>query len=257
MMNIKDAEKHIFKPEEIQLADLIKIDVPVITDAAYDTQILNSDKLEELEDGIRNAKKVGDIAWYVIAVSLAKIIDGGLYSQGGYTQKEYKEHVQERLGIDKRRVSDFLQAGRFLIQHGQKLLNMGWRPDGMQVKIKLANNAQKIIKNETKLLDAIMTKSLDDLRQMIKKSKKTKPVAAKTMLNLQDGKLMMDDREILRIAPNLPDDLQQDLQMVLEVLLESREKNGRIACFAVESRRQAQNAPRVFSDFIKGKFKKA
>lgn len=221
-MNLKNIEKRLFKPEKNNIEDVLAIEVPVVTDAAYDTNILHSTSLVELEEGIRNAKKIGDFAWYVIAVSLAKIIDGGLYIQAGMIQSEYRQHIQERLDIDNRRVSDFLQAGRFLIQHGQKLINLGWRPEGMQAKIKLANNAQKTIKNEAKLLDAIMTKSLQDFEALIKQSKKYKGVDKKSILALQDGKLMLDGREILTINPDLPDDLRQDLQMVFDALIVSR-----------------------------------
>ena len=256
-MNLKDAEKSLFKPETHDLSELIKIEVPVIADSSYDTTFLRSEKLEELEEGIRKAKKVGDLAWYVIAVSLAKIIDGGLYTQAGLTQKDYRKHLQQRLGLDNRRVSDFLQAGRFLIDHGQKLMNLGWQPEGMQAKIRLANSAKKTIKNESKLLDAIMSKTTDEFRALInKKSRKTKPVTPSSIAQ-KDGKIFLKGKEIITVDKNLPEDLTQDIQLFFEALIESRARGGRIACFAVDTRRQAQNAPRVFHDFINGKFKKA
>ncbi len=256
-MNLKDAEKKLFKPEEADLADLVKVEVPIVDDPAYDANFLRSEKLEELEEGIRQAKKVGDFAWYAIAVSLAKIIDGGLYSQAGLTQSQYREVLQERLGLDKRRVSDFLQAGRFLIDHGQKLLSMGWKPEGMQAKIRLANSAKKSIKNESKLIDAIINRSLHEFRDLIRKNNKKSKPSGLSCLAQKDGKLFLDGKEILSATADLPEDLAQDIQMIFEALIESRSHKGRIACFAVENRRQAQNAPRIFRDFINGKFKKA
>lgn len=255
-MQLKDVEKKLFKPDAANLDDILTIDVPVVVDAAYDTGILHSTNLNELEAGIKSAKKVGDLAWYVIACALTKIIDGGLYAQAGMLQSEYREQIQRRLGIDNRRVSDFLQAGRFLVQHGHKLLSMGWQPEGMQAKIRLANRIKGQVKSESKLLNAVMTKSVDDLRRMIRQSKK-KTNNTSSSLTLKDGKLTLDGQDVLTIANNLPNDLKQDIDMVIGALIESREKEGRITCFVVETRRQAQNAPRVFADFIKGKFKKA
>lgn len=255
-MNLKDAEKTLFKPEEENIEDILAIEVPVVTDEAYDTGILHSKNLEDLELGIKSAKRVGDLAWYVIACALTKIIDGGLYAQAGMTQTEYRAQIKERLGIDQRRVSDFLQAGRFLIQYGQKLINMGWQPDGMEVKIRLANRIKSQIKNESKLLDTLMSKSVEDLRRMLRQAKR-KTNSQSSTLSLQDGKLLLDGQIVLSISPDLPGELAQDINMIVDALIESREKNGRITCFAVETRRQAQNAPRVFRDFLNGKFRKA
>ncbi|MCM1220318.1 MAG: hypothetical protein NC548_38130 [Lachnospiraceae bacterium] len=256
-MKKKDMIDKLFRPETTDLSDILTIEVPIIADAAYNTDILQSNNLDDLEQGIRQAKKTGDFAWYVIAVSLAKIIDGGLYIQAKMTQKEYKEHIQARLGLDNRRVSDFLQAGRFLIDHGQKLINLGWRPEGMQVKIRLANSAKKAIKNETKLLEAIMHESNAGFRALISQKKYKKKSPMSSSISQKDSKLYLDGKEFLSVAPNLPADLAQDIQMIFEALIESRANKGRIACFAVDTRRQAQNAPRIFHDFIRGKFKKA
>lgn len=253
-MDLKEAEKKLFKPEKSNIEDILAVDVPIVRDAAYDTGILLSNKLDDLEAGIRSAKKVGDLAWYVIACALTKIIDGGLYAQAGMTQSEYRKQIQQRLGIDARRVSDFLIAGRFLIQHGQKLLSMGWQPEGMQAKIKLASQIKGRVKNESKLLDAVMTKSVADLRSMLPKNKKNETPSE---FNLRDGQLVLGEQVILSIAKDLPDDLRQDIEMFINALIDSRSHGGRITSFAVESRRQAQNAPRVFRDFTRGKFKKA
>lgn len=245
----------LFKSVKDDMSDFLTIDVPVVADAAYDTSILRSNNLADLEQGIRAAKKVGDMAWYVIACALTKILDGGLYAQTGLSKDKYKLQIRARLGIDARKLSDFLTAGRFLVQHGQKLIDRGWQPEGMESKIRIASRLKKQVKSEAKVLDALMSKSTEDLREMLRKKKSADEPAS--TVTLTDGRVELNGKELLTIASDLPADIAQDIKDFVDALILSRSRAGRVACFAVETRRQAQNAPRIFADFTKGKFKKA
>lgn len=257
-MKKDEAAKRLFKEEHpVDIAELVRIDVPIVQDTSYDTGFLVSDNLDDLETGIIAARKVGDFCWYAIACSIAKIIDGGLYTQAGLSQKEYVLQTRERLGIDKRRFHEFLSSGRFLIDHGQKLLSMGWRPEGMQKKIQLANTAKKVVKSEAKLLDHIMNDSIDKFRALISKGKsKINSKGPKQDSNLDGRKLLLAGKHIATIEDAAEGTNLEDLIKILETFAESRKAGGRIACFVVETERQALNAPRVFSDYVNGKLQR-
>lgn len=258
-MQKQDAEKVLFKSENDKASgeEFVRIHVPMINDPSYDVTFLSSNKLVDLENGVTVARKVGDFCWYAIACSIAKIIDGGMYLQAGLTQTEYKEKTQERLGIDFRRFSEYLQAGRFLIDHGQRLVNMGWRPEGMQNKIMLANSAKKVIKNESKLLDHIMNDSLDSFKAMIRKQKAKVSLKGPKQTSILDGRqLMLNGKVIATIDAAVEGDDLADLEMLLNTFAQSRQKGGRIAAFVVETDRQAKNAPRVFTDYVDGKLQR-
>lgn len=251
-MDLKDAEK-LFKDDSADISEILVVEVPIIKSAEYDVNFLESGDLETLESGIRAAKKVGDYAWYAISVSLAKIIDGGLYRQAGLVQAEYRKKIKERLGLDLRRVSDFLQAGRFLIQNGQKLLDLGWRPDNMQHKIMLASRGQKVIKNKDKLLDAIINKSAQEFYEFVKVAR---PKKIKTNIKFEKNVLRAGNTEILKVCENIPNEFLKDIKVFVEAFVEARSSGGCVAAFAVETDRQSKNAKRVFYDFINGKLKK-
>lgn len=108
-------------------------------------KLLYSEKLDDVEIGIKQLNEFSDKCWLLSALSLYTLIyNKNMYTQSGLTWTEYLAESKKRLGLDKREVSSQLSSARFFIKHYDLLIKEGWNPIGSARKLEKAELALEL-----------------------------------------------------------------------------------------------------------------
>lgn len=175
----------------------------------YDTHFMYSDSLEELEEGIKKAEKITTVAWFMTSIAVFRIFNDLLFTQSGLTKKEYEKQARQRLGLDRRRLSDAYQSGSFLTRYHGKLLEKGWTPEGQQRKLAYADRALRRHKN----VDNVITHLVEDTKEQFEEYAKGPENATKAFdLNPRDdveigrNKITIQGIDAVTVSNDLPKD---------------------------------------------------
>ena len=86
-----------------------------------------NDNLEYIENGIKNLNDYSSKSWLLSSILMYTLVyNKGLYAQSGLSWEEYQAQSRERLGIDKRDISEQLSAARFFITNHDELIRQGY-----------------------------------------------------------------------------------------------------------------------------------
>lgn len=92
------------------------------------TNIFFSTDLKEVETGIRKLNEFSNNAWILSSLLLYTVVyNNELYRQSGLAWKDYTAQSRQRLGMNKRDITEQLSAARFFIKNHKALVASGYK----------------------------------------------------------------------------------------------------------------------------------
>ena len=108
----------------------------------YELDFLYSNKLNDIESGIKETLKGVNTANLAIALAIAKIDIEALYIQAGYkSYMEYLTQAEDRLNMPKQTISDYKRIGEIYLRYKRKLESVGFEIEGQLHKLRFLEQA--------------------------------------------------------------------------------------------------------------------
>ncbi|MBO7638129.1 MAG: hypothetical protein J6S91_04045 [Treponema sp.] len=163
-----------------------------------------SENLEEVENGIRHLNEFASKSWLLASILLYTMVyDNNLYAQSGRTWADYSKQARERLGLDKRDVSDYLSAARFFIKNHLELEQKGFVVAGSWSKLARAEMALELSGNVHKVIDHLVKDSWSDFREWYQGFKETKAIQSVDSpvdIQMEKSKVVSNGEEVLSLS---------------------------------------------------------
>lgn len=181
-----------------------------------DLSFLDSERLEDVEKGLRALGVQSSVAWLVTSIVLSKFIcDGKLFEASGMDWKEYRNDCRVRLGMESRELSEFLAAGRFLSVYGKQLASRDWNPERSARKVARAELALKLCNDSALVIDHLVSDTWIDFNKWYTSLKITLPAPKRKKKNyeviIRKGHVFVDGREPVQIADDVPEQEKKDI----------------------------------------------
>ena len=207
--------------------------------------------LSEIEDRVKNLNTFSNKSWILSAILVYTLIfDKGLYKQSGMQWDEYQKSARDRLGIEKRDISEQLSAARFFIQHHKSLQRLGWSANGMNRKLARAELALSISGNLDETLDHLVNDTWRDFKDWYQGLKDPKSLEQKSELIRQDitiknGKAYIGKVEAVKISDKIPQEDKERLQEYIQQIFDAWQHGHELAIVPVYDKKEAAIIPRL------------
>ena len=127
------------------------------------SELLKSDNLEEIENGIKFLNDFSAKCWLLSAILLyTKVFNKELYTQSGLDWTHYSRQARERLGLEKVDITNQLAAARFFIKYHRELTKAGFDPKNSNRKLARAEFALKLCGDSDTTIQHIVSDTAED-----------------------------------------------------------------------------------------------
>ena len=174
------------------------------TESGVTFDYLESDALNDLEDGIKETMSAMNRANLAIALAFAKIDREALYIQAGCkSYLEYLDKAEERLNMSRQTMSDYKRIGEIYLTYKAQLQSAGFREEGHLHKLRYLPRAL-----EHHPADEVFDRIVDDsLRKFINFANPAEGAAATQGrdhdVEIPVTEIVIDGQNILQFAPDL------------------------------------------------------
>ena len=177
-------------------------------DQKYDLDFLYSDKLDEIEEGIRETAKGVNMASLALSLAFAKIDSEALYLQAGCkSYLEYLDTAEDRLNMSRQSMSDYKRIGEIYIQYKSKLQLAGFKEEGNLHKLRFLEKALELHK-PGEVFKRIVSDSLRAFREYASPSERSDNLSVQQYtpeIEVTARRIIVDGKNIL----NFPRDLDE------------------------------------------------
>jgi len=188
-----------------------------------DLSFLETGVLEDVEKGIRKLGEQTSAAWLVTSLVVYGVLyDGELYSASGLPWREYRNETRKRLGMEYREFSESFAAGRFLIDHGKKLISQNWNPERTARKIARSELALKLCGDVDLVIEHILSDSWEEFKAWYTGLKNQLKIAEpvrrkqKRIIEVKRGRLYVGGIEPVTVNEAIPEQERKDIERMIK-----------------------------------------
>ena len=210
-----------------------------------------TDNLEKIEDGIRQLNLFSQKSWILSGILIyTLVINQNLYEQSGLTWAEYASQSRERLGLDKRDISNQLSCARFYVKYHDALERRGFEAKGANNKLARAETALELSHDLDAVLDHLVKDTWDEFKTWYQSFKKTdalpKPSEyVRSDIGFEHNRFTIGDVEAVKIADDIPEEDKLRLQGYMKTIFEAIAKGYEPAIIPVYDKKEASLLTRL------------
>lgn len=217
-----------------------------------------AEKLEEIETGIKKLNDYSNKSWLLSSILLYTLIySKDLYLQSGLGWADYSKQARERLGIDKRDITEQLSAARFFIKNHDELKRAGFNPAGNNRKISRAELATDLCGDSSETIKHLVNDTWQEFHDWYTsfKIKKALPVNENTRddLKIEDDKFIINGIEAVKISDDIPESDKTRLTEYMKEIFKAIKQGYEPAIVPVYDKKEAAIMPRLRDKFRQGK----
>lgn len=160
----KDTNKGIIinSVDELQKAREVALKL-TNNDSVSIQDLIFSEKLEDVETGIKKLNTISETLWLLSAITLYSLVyNEDMYKQSGLMWSDYVAQSKQRLGMSKIELSRQLSSARFFIKYYDKLEKKGWTPFESKIKLAQAELALELSGNINDVINHLIKDSYAD-----------------------------------------------------------------------------------------------
>ena len=210
----------------------------------YHLDFVYSDKLEEIEAGIKETIRGQNMANLAICLAFAKIDGEALYAQAGYkSYLQYLDQAEDRLDMSRKTMSDYKRMGETYLKYKVKLQRGGFKEEGHLHKLRYLEQALKIHASG-KVFQRIAHDTFRQFREYaggLSERSDTEP-ALQYMPDIQitAKRIMVDGKNILNFSRDLDEKIKDELTDYLKQIYEVRATGNQPYVFSLYDENEAR-----------------
>lgn len=191
----------------------------------YTLDFVYSDKLEDIEEGIKETTKGMDTANLVVALAIARIDQEALYVQAGCkSYLEYLDTAEDRLNMSRQSISNYKLIGVAYIQYKNQLKKIGYQEQGNLHKLRFLEAALQHHQS-SQVFKRLMADSLRKFAEyaigLPAVEHSEKPVKQYIPdIRITPKMIIVDGKNILRLDPGLDETIKKELIEYLKRIYE-------------------------------------
>ena len=205
-----------------------------------------TDNLVEVETGLKKLNEFSKKSWILSSIILYSLIyNKSLYTQSGLTWDEYLGQARQRIGMEKRDISEQLSAARFFIQNHVELERKGYDINGSNRKLARAELATELCGNVHTVIDHLVKDTWEDFKDWYS-SFKTKEIEAPTEYKRQDidikgNRVYIQGIEAVKVSEKIPPQDKERIEKYIGQIFDALRKGYEPAIVDCYDEREARN----------------
>lgn len=218
-----------------------------------------TDKLEEVEHGLKSLNEFSNKAWLLSAIVLYTIIyNNELYAQSGLSWEEYSKQARERIGIEPRDISEQLSASRFFIQHHAELERQGFAPSGNNRKLARAELATELCGDVHLAIKHLIKDSWTEFKAWYSSFKTKKAIEApndikRPDIDIKGNRVYIQGIEAVKVSDKIPQQDKERIEKYIGQIFESIRLGYEPAIVQCYDEKEARNLVNLRDKYRQGK----
>lgn len=216
-----------------------------------------SDKLDEVESGIRKLNEFSTKCWILSAIALYTIVyDNNLYQQSGLSWKDYASESRKRLGMDKYEVTEQLAGARFFIKNRDRLLKAGWTTSVPNRNLARAELAVELSGSNSQTIKHIVNDSWREFKDWYSSFKELPSATEEDKrpdIKINKKTITIGGIQAVKISDNLPEETQEEIQSYLNQIFTALKQGYFPAIVPVYDKKEASHLVQLRDKYRQGK----
>lgn len=210
--------------------------------------VFDEQNLDAVESIIKNLNDYSSKCWILSALAVYTLVyDKNLYTQSGLTWSEYIQQSKERLGLDKRELSEQLSSARFFIKNKNALIRYGWTTSTCKQSLARGELAYELSGDIDETCKHIAQDSWANFRDWYQSFdlKKAIPEPKNTSYTIKNRKAYYNDIEAVKVSDELPEDEQSRFVGYIEQIFDALAQGYEPAIVPVYDKKEANKMLRL------------
>lgn len=219
-----------------------------------------SEKLEEVEAGLRSLNAFSSKAWLLSAIVLYTLIyNEELYTQSGLDWQSYSQQSRERLGIENREITEQLSAARFFIRNHKALEKKGFNVDGNTRKLARAELAEQLCGSTAETINHLINDMWIEFNAWYssfktkKKLLENKNGKKREDVRIDSGRFYIGDVEAVSISDKISEADSLRINKYIKTIFEIIADGCEPAIVSTYDKKEAALMPKLRDKFRRGK----
>lgn len=184
-----------------------------------------TDDLTVIENGLRSLNEFSNKAWLLSSIILYTLVyNHNLYAQSGLTWEEYQAEARERIGLDKRDISEQLSAARFYIKNHDELERKGFNATGSNRKLARAELATELCGDKHLVIEHIVNDSWTTFKDWYSQFKYKKAIERNVVRNdidIKGNRVYIQGIEAVKVSDRIPAPDKERIEKYLVQIIEA------------------------------------
>jgi len=183
----------------------------------YSLDFINSDSLNDVEEGIRETARGIDTANLAVALAIARIDREALYAQAGYkSYQQYLKEAENRINLPASTISEYKKIGETYTQYRSHLQKIGFEEKGNLHKLRFLEKALET-HNKKEVFDRLKNDTFRNFKAFainhntFERSKENLEPAYQPQIEISAKRIKIDGKNILKLDPDLEETTREEI----------------------------------------------
>lgn len=244
--------------DEIESAKETAVALMANTSNQNTLDLFYTEKLDDIENGIKNLNNFSTTSWLMSAILLYTLIyNKGLYIQSGLSWSEYSKQSKKRIGLDYHELSEQLSVARFFIKHHQALERAGFTPIGNNRKLSRAELATELCGDVNLTIQHLVNDTWKDFFDWYNsyriKELPEKNDNSRNDIQITNNKFIINGVEAVTISDSISESDKNRITEYVKQIFEVLQQGYEPAIISVYDRKEASILPHLRDKYRQGK----